>query len=339
MRLQENVRAAIAELLRTRSHVTSGALAERLGVSRQSAHQYLARGVDEGWLIRRGAGRAARYLRTSYERKFALANLDEEEVWQALEPRLAEWVAWTDIARNRAHYSITEMVNNAIDHSDGSLLWVTARLIDTAHGLRLEVVMEDDGVGALAKAGQGLEHEHTAEVIVELAKGKRTTAPNAHSGEGLFFTSKVATWFRLEANGFAWVVDNEQDDEGVLISAIPRGTRVTLLLDPLTEVPLEQVFSRFTRDFQFTKSRIRIRLLEFGASLISRSQGKRLCTRLEAFAEVELDFSGVMGVGQGFVDEVFRVWARGHPQTVLLPTHMNEAVRFMVERGLRMDQR
>ena len=332
----EEVREAISELLRTHTNVTSGALAAHLGISRQNAHQHLAREVKEGWLIRRGAGRAVRYLRASYEQRFSLANLDEEKVWLAIVPRLSEWVKWTVVARNRAHYAVTEIVNNAIDHSEGSFVRVATQLVDSAHGVRLEVVVEDDGVGAFAKAGQGLDQMHTAEIIVELSKGKRTTAPEAHSGEGLFFTSKVATWFRVEANGFAWVVDNELNDEGILIADIHQGTRVTVLVDPFADAPLEEVFSRFTRDFQFTKSRVRIRLLEFGDALISRSQGKRLCSRLEDFEEVELDFSGVVGVGQGFVDEVFRVWARGHPQTVLVPTHMNEAVHFMVERGLWM---
>ena len=39
-------------------------------------------------------------------------------------------------------------------------------------------------------------------------------------------------------------------------------------------------------------------------------------------------------VGQGFVDEVFRVWAREHPEVRLIPRAMNVAVEFMVRRGL-----
>ena len=47
-----------------------------------------------------------------------------------------------------------------------------------------------------------------------------------------------------------------------------------------------------------------------------------------------LDFQGVRGVGQGFVDEVFRVWPRSHPGIRLVPQNMNQAVSFMVRRGL-----
>jgi hypothetical protein len=50
---------------------------------------------------------------------------------------------------------------------------------------------------------------------------------------------------------------------------------------------------------------------------------------------VTIDFTGVDIVGQGFCDEVFRVFAAGHPQIVLAPTGMNESVAFMVERARR----
>ena len=48
-----------------------------------------------------------------------------------------------------------------------------------------------------------------------------------------------------------------------------------------------------------------------------------------------LDFTGVEGVGQGFADEVFRVWAKQHLETRLNPENMTEPVAFMVERARR----
>jgi STAS-like domain of unknown function (DUF4325) len=87
-------------------------------------------------------------------------------------------------------------------------------------------------------------------------------------------------------------------------------------------------------DYEFVRTRRVIRLAELGTEFVSRSEAKRLLSGLEQFREIELDFRGVESVGQGFVDEVFRVWARSHSDTELVPTRMNEAVRFMVERGL-----
>jgi hypothetical protein len=41
----------------------------------------------------------------------------------------------------------------------------------------------------------------------------------------------------------------------------------------------------------------------------------------------------VRGAGQGFADEVFRVWARAHPGVALTPVNMAPPVEFMVERA------
>jgi hypothetical protein len=65
---------------------------------------------------------------------------------------------------------------------------------------------------------------------------------------------------------------------------------------------------------------------------MARSQAKRLIARLEKFAHVTLDFSGVEVAGQGFRDEVFRVFARSHPEITMEPVGMNDA-GFMVARA------
>ena len=45
-----------------------------------------------------------------------------------------------------------------------------------------------------------------------MSKGKVTTVPERHTGEGLFFCSKLADRFELESTGFVWVVDNGVGD-------------------------------------------------------------------------------------------------------------------------------
>lgn len=79
---------------------------------------------------------------------------------------------------------------------------------------------------------------------------------------------------------------------------------------------------------------LNLRLCDIGTEFVSRAEAKRLLDGLDSFEEISLDFRDVSLVGQGFVDEVFRVWAKAHPAISLLPINMNEAVEFMVERGL-----
>jgi hypothetical protein len=52
------------------------------------------------------------------------------------------------------------------------------------------------------------------------------------------------------------------------------------------------------------------------------------------FNTVEVDFTDVTDVGQGFVDELIRVWPNTHPDKSVIPLNMNAAVEFMVKRGL-----
>jgi len=53
------------------------------------------------------------------------------------------------------------------------------------------------------------------------------------------------------------------------------------------------------------------------------------------FDDIDIDFAGVDDVGQGFVDEILRVWPSEHPGIRVHPINMNDAVAFMVRRALR----
>ena len=65
------------------------------------------------------------------------------------------------------------------------------------------------------------------------------------------------------------------------------------------------------------------------------SEARQLTAGFEEFSEIRLDFSKAELVGQGFADEVFRVWSKKHPSIRLIPIRMNEAVEFMVKRSLK----
>ena len=51
---------------------------------------------------------------------------------------------------------------------------------------------------------------------------------------------------------------------------------------------------------------------------------------LENFKEVELDFSGVETIGQGFADQIFRVWKNRNPDTHVFAINANENISFAI---------
>lgn len=259
---------------------------------------------------------------------FALQRLAEDEVWAEVRQELG--LGSTSNAERIFAYAFTEMLNNAIDHSRGA----EVRVDVWADAERLAARLHDDGVGVFAhlREARGLADEMDA--VAELSKGKVTTMPERHTGEGIFFTSKSVDVFQLSAGRLRWTVDNLRGD--VALGQVGRtvGTTVFLQIDPATSRVLREVFAAFTDGGRFTRTRPSVKLLSLGTTFVSRSEARRILEGLDAFTEIEMDFQGVSDVGQGFVDEVFRVWPDQHPDSRVVPVNMNEAVEFMVRRGL-----
>lgn len=258
---------------------------------------------------------------------FSRAGLAEDQVWHDLSAILP---AMSQEARAVASYAVTEMINNAIDHSDGSVVDVSVRQT----GSELTFVVRDDGIGAFTRVCQTFGLPHPPSAAAELTKGRRTSDPARHTGEGIYFTSKAVDVFELASDGIVWIVDNLVGDHALGDSPVTTGTQVTLRVHTHSDRALSTVFTRFGQDRRFSRSQPVVKLFEIGSEFVSRSQAKRLLAGMDAFETLTLDFRGVTIVGQGFVDEVFRVWPREHRDIAIEPINMGPAVQFMVERGL-----
>jgi hypothetical protein len=101
-----------------------------------------------------------------------------------------------------------------------------------------------------------------------------------------------------------------------------------------SKLALADVFNEYAdpdKQPGFYKTTIPVQIMQYqGESLMSRSQAKRLMNRFDRFLEVVLDFSGVDFIGQGFADEIFRVFVQDHPGTRLIPVHCAETVEKMI---------
>lgn len=312
----------------------AGEIADLLGVTRQTAHRHLRRLLDEDQLIVSGRGRGTRYRRRSKDltRHFPTSGLDEDQVWRELSLPGSLLGSLSETAQSTLNYSLTELVNNVIDHSGAAEVFI--RVKQTGPLVTLEVW--DEGVGIFRHIRDRLELDSEVEALQELSKGKTTTMPDRHTGEGIFFTSKAIHEFEIRSGSLRWIVDNRRDDTAVGEQDPPiEGTKVHLELDTDNVRDLGEVFAEYATGFEFDRTRTVIRLFSFGTKFVSRSEAKRLVHGLEKFREVVMDFKGVDLVGQGFADEVFRVWARAHPETKLIPIEMNSAVEFMVERAIQ----
>ena len=302
-----------------------------LEVSRATAQRRLRELVAAGRLAREGAGRGARYVlpQTRWERP--LRGLAEDRLWSEVRPVLAD-LGLSEAELGAVGYTFTEMVNNAIDHSGGSMLQVTAAVSQA--GVLVDIT--DDGIGVFRRVRESLQLADDVEAVFVLEKGRFTTQPARHTGEGIFFSSKAANRYRLESGRVAWITDNVARDTTIELRPEPRaGTRVAMQFTPGQVPVLADVFREWTDPdtLAFDRTRTTVRLAAFGVQLLSRSEARRVTTGLERFRHVTVDFTGVDLVGQGFCDEVFRVFAAAHPGVALHPVGMGESVAFMVRRS------
>ncbi|MBU6477473.1 MAG: DUF4325 domain-containing protein [Xanthomonadaceae bacterium] len=314
----------------------TGFVASQLGVSRQTTAARARALVESGFLARSGTTRPTYVLGPTRfgEFEYPLKGLAEDQVWSRdVAPLLNNLPAnVTDIA----HYGLTEMVNNAIDHSEGKKLTVTVLSKDGEASLWIS----DDGIGIFRKIASALNLPDDRLALLELSKGKFTTDPARHTGEGVFFTSRAFDHFEIAAGGL--VFDHlAGHDLDVLHENKPEdatsGTTVTMSIATDSARTLKQVFEEYSSgpdDYSFAKTIVPVRLAQVGdENLISRSQGKRLMQRVDQFRCVMLDFTGVATIGPAFADEIFRVFAREHPEVELIATHATPEVQQMIRRA------
>jgi anti-sigma regulatory factor (Ser/Thr protein kinase) len=228
-------------------------------------------------------------------------------------------------------YAFSEMVNNAIDHSRGQRVRVRLEIQTVA--VELDVV--DDGMGAFASVQASRNLTNSIEAAAELTKGKVTSMPERHTGEGVFFTSKAVDRFELTANGLTLVVDNDVDDVAIVEAPVGMGTAMHLRFVRPPKRTLRAVFDAWSEEFEFARTRTVVKLFGHGRDFVPRSEAKRLLRGLEAFREIVVDFQGLDGIGQAFADEDFRVFALQHPDIRLVPVNMVPPVEYFVERAER----
>jgi anti-sigma regulatory factor (Ser/Thr protein kinase) len=308
---------------------------EKFSCTRQAIHKHVLRLVEDGSLSVNGQGRSKTYgLAPLLEwiRSFELgAGTTEDHVWlEHIAPSLGKL---PENVSNIWHYGFTEMFNNAIDHSGGATVEVSFRKTAAA----TEIYLIDDGVGIFKKIQAAMDLLDERHSVLELAKGKFTTDPANHSGEGIFFASRMFDEFDILSGGvyFSHEFDHREDWILQRTKESP-GTIVHMRLHNHTSRTSRKVFDKFASpdDYGFTKTVVPVKLMRYGDdNLVSRSQARRLLARIDRFKIVMLDFSEVASVGQAFADEVFRVFVNAHPEVDIVPINASSDVKRMISRA------
>jgi len=305
-------------------------------ITPQAVSAHIQRLEKEDWLKCTGTGKGKRYfLGDLREHKSLFAFSDdftEDGVWRNEYSFIVEGLPENII--DICQYGFTEMVNNAIDHSGGQHVYISA--IRDKEKVIISVV--DDGEGIFKKIKRLCNVSDERQALFELSKGKLTTDPDHHTGEGIFFASRVFDTFEIDSKGVKFSHDDQCEFDYILESEFSKseaGTAVYMLIKRDSSRYIQTVFDEYAGpdEFQFDKTVIPVRLAQYeNEKLVSRSQAKRLLARMERFKNVVFDFDGVLAIGQAFADEIFRVYAQNHPEIVMMPVNMEPNVEKMVKR-------
>lgn len=237
-------------------------------------------------------------------------------------------------------YAFMEIMNNAIEHARAKHICCCVK----KDALYTEISITDDGIGIFENIRSYLEKEQgypadVQDAVLELYKGKLTTQREAHSGEGIFFVSKILREFAIWSKQSVFVTGRYTEEQLIqshLIMYYNRirsiGTMAVMKLENDTTHTLKEVFEMFAPiEEGFVKTVIPLKKVCPYGEPIARSQARRVVYRLEQFKQVEFDCSGIDFMGQGFADEVFRVFQNKYPDIQLEVTNANETVLGMIK--------
>jgi hypothetical protein len=334
----ENIRHFILSNVQQHPEDIIKITADHFKISRQSVNKHMraliaqadivSEGNTSSKIYRLGEGRVA-YFSLKISEK-----IEEHKIWNDLVNLLKDL---PDNIKTLWAYSFQEILNNAIEHSEGEEISIIVKQKEGS----TKITIIDDGVGIFHKLCSVCRLDDEKHAALELSKGKLTTAPDNHTGQGIFFSSRMvdkltiysgrATLYHSRENEFDFVFEGKGKNN-------QNGTIVDMVLENNTSRTVNEIFNMFEspedEDHGFTKTIIPVKLAQFDQEMmISRSQARRVLSRLNRFKYVALDFKGVDRIGQAFADEIFRVFTSEHPDIKIYPIHENEQINNAIKKA------
>lgn len=337
---RDSIKRYMLEKIRMDDEQYISKTAENFQISITSVKRYISDCIADG-IMEMNSEKKTGYQLTKREAEFT---------YDTTELLCEDQIFYTDVfpllgnlsneAKNVWSYAYMEMMNNAIEHSRASQ--IRCRVISDY--LYTEIAIIDNGIGIFKNIQQYFEQELGQNIdyqsaIIELHKGKFTSNPATHSGEGIFFSTKMLSEFAIWSDNAIFSTGCLNRDTFVqshLIAYVTKlnhiGTMVIMKLENQTSRKPKEVFDLYAPiEEGFVKTCIPLKEVCPYGEPIARSQARRVVYRLEEFRQIELDFTGIDFMGQGFADEVFRVFQNKHPEIELIPIHANEAVLGMIK--------
>ncbi|WP_417909274.1 STAS-like domain-containing protein [Candidatus Electronema sp. PJ] len=330
----ENIRQFILTNVEEHPRDIAVVAADHFGITRQAVNNHIKRLIEQKSIAVEGNTCNRIYRLHPLVKKvesFILSGLEEDRVWMNFAMPILG-VLPNNVTQILS-YGFTEMLNNAIDHSQGHSVSISIE----KYPLHSEILIFDDGIGIFKKIQEKFHLNDERQAVLELAKGKLTTAPEHHTGQGIFFSSRMFDRYAIFSGGVYFSHKWNKPEDWILeCDPLERGTAVFMKIANNSSRNIKAIFDSFTSgdDYAFNKTIVPVSLALYGnESLVSRSQAKRLLVRIDRFNTVIFDFTGIDFIGQAFADEVFRVFKNQHPEIQLQAINTVPDVKAMIDRA------
>lgn len=305
------------------------------GMSRQNIALHTSSLIDNGLLEATGNTKAREYKLKSFINRVlgipVTPDLEEHIVWR--EDILPRMLGIADNVVHICQYGFEEMLNNVRVHSDADEVIIKIE----RNAIKVKFIVSDNGVGIFKKIQSNFNYDDPRHALLELAKGKLTTSPEGHTGEGVFFTSRMFNEFEILSGTLYYGRVNTEDDWLIETEERPnrKGTAIFMTIRPDAEQTMEGIFDKYAvgRNRDFSRTHVPVKLARYETEqLLSRSQARRVLARFDRFKEVMLDFRDVELIGQAFADEIFRVYQNEHPETNMRYVNASLEIKRMIKR-------
>ena len=331
----EMIRGFILDNVESHSKDIVPLVMNQFKITRQAVNAHIKRLVNQKSIVAEGKTRNRIYKLHSlmeYQKSYGLSELEEDRVWRDdIRPRLGSLP--DNVADIWAH-GFTEMLNNAIDHSQGENVIVSVTKTPTTS----EIILTDNGLGIFARIQKLLNLNDERHAVLELSKGKLTTDPENHTGEGIFFSSRMFDEYAILSGDVYFSHEYNKPEDWIIERQNPSsGTTVFMKMSNNSSRKIKSIFDEYASgdDYGFDKTVVPVSLARYGSEmLVSRSQAKRLIARVHRFKIVIFDFEGIELIGRAFADEVFRVFNNRHKDIQLYFINAEPDVGKIILRSL-----
>ncbi|MBQ7343441.1 MAG: DUF2250 domain-containing protein [Clostridia bacterium] len=332
---QEKVKNYILRLIKSGRKDYVKATIESFNISKSSVYNYVKQMEIDGLIEK---NKNAYILKTNSYHYFLKndGTLGEDHIYNQF---ISQHIQFKKNVNSIWAYAFTEMMNNAIEHSEAENISVSIyqNCLDT------KILIVDDGIGIYKNIQRFVkesknENISLRECVSLLFAGKFTTAKQYHTGEGIFFTSHVMDEFIIYSDDNFFTRNNFkstqiEDTNLHSLMNMEKGTVVSMTISNNTKKILSEVFNTFAPvDEGFIKTTIPVAHMFTGGNPVSRSEARRLLECIVLFNDIDLDFSGVEEIGQGFAHELFVLGKEKYPHINLKTIKTCKTVEDMIKR-------